>query len=64
MQDNGGLAFFGVGYIDIHRADVDAEVAALALIGKYHRAAGGRHIGYSKYLFSHEILQITNNYSS
>jgi hypothetical protein len=64
VQDNWRFTLFRIRNIDIYRADIDTEVAAPALIGKDNRAAGRRHIRYSKYLFRHEILQITNDYSS
>ena len=55
MQDNRGFAFFRIGYIDIHRADLHAEVAAFAFIGKYHRPARRGDIGQSVY-FSLAII--------
>jgi hypothetical protein len=44
VKDDGGFALLGMRDIDIHRAYLDAEVAALAFIRKYYGPAGSRHV--------------------
>jgi hypothetical protein len=57
MQDDGGLAFDRVGYIDVYLADLDTVVAAVALIGKEHRLVRGLGVRYCFDFFcSHYLL--------